>query len=132
MATRPTIDPVASLIHLGRSGQAHALRCTAGIWRELKLKDGDRIVGVIRGRVPADFHADHWEIHPAGDELLMLLSGEVDLILEQRPRDRRIRLRAGKAFIVPRGRWHRFVIRRPCKLLFCTPACGTRHKPVAA
>jgi hypothetical protein len=31
---------------------------------------------------------------------------------------------------VPRGIWHRLVLRQPSDLLFITPAHGTRHRAV--
>jgi mannose-6-phosphate isomerase-like protein (cupin superfamily) len=131
MSQGTSFDPFASLVRLGHAGPARIVSRKARRWPRLTFRDGDRIVGALRGRGPADVHADHWEMHPAGDELLVMLSGEVDLFMQQRPRDRRIRLREGRAFIVPRGLWHRFVVCKPFEMLFCTPARGSRHKPVA-
>src|SRR5262245_3956445 len=48
-----------------------------------------------------------WEMHPAGDELVCLLSGAVDLILEIDGAERRVALRGRSFVIVPQGIWHR-------------------------
>ena len=42
----------------------------------------------------------------------------------------RFGLRGGQACLVPRGVRHRLIPRQPSDLLFITPACGTRHRPV--
>ena len=44
-------------------------------------------------------------MHPEGDELLLLLSGAIDLILQTGDRERVVELRPGAACIVPRGVW---------------------------
>ena len=46
-------------------------------------------------------------MHPDGDELLILLSGRIDLVLDEREQERTVNLRAGKASLVPRGVGHR-------------------------
>jgi mannose-6-phosphate isomerase-like protein (cupin superfamily) len=61
------------------------------------------------------------ELHPDGDELLYLVEGQVDLILDEAAGERRIPLSAGQAFVVPRGVWHRVVVTAPCRLLHFTP-----------
>ena len=69
-----------------------------------------------------------WEIHPGGDECLLLLSGAADVIVEGPGRRRVTRLSAGSACVVPRGRWHRLRTREPGHLLFVTPTVGTRQR----
>ena len=69
-----------------------------------------------------------WEMHPRGDECLYLLSGAADLLVEAAGRNRVTKLSAGGACVVPRGRWHRLLVREPCDLLFITPTLGTRHR----
>lgn len=49
----------------------------------------------------------HWEMHPASDEILILLSGSLELILEEERRERSVVLNSLNAFVVPRGVWHR-------------------------
>jgi len=71
-----------------------------------------------------------WERHPGGDEILVLLSGELELVLDTRGGTRKIRLKAGETFVVPRNTWHRALVKKPGKLMFITPGAGTEHRPV--
>lgn len=73
---------------------------------------------------PADVHYPNWEMHPAGDELLVLLSGA--LAVEWRDGGASP-LCPGMACIVPAGRWHRLILHAPARLIAITPQEGTRH-----
>ena len=68
----------------------------------------------------------HWEMHPAGDELLYLLSGNIDLILEAHDSDEVVNLRPGTAVIVPQGTWHTLTVNEPGDLLSITRGAGTQ------
>ncbi len=71
------------------------------------------------------------EMHPAGDEIVLLLSGNVELILEQDGRRRSVRLSdPGSYVVVPRGTWHTAKTKVPTKMLFITPGRGTQNEPV--
>jgi len=61
------------------------------------------------------------EMHPDGDELLYLVKGAVDMILDEEAGERRLSLQPGQAFVVPRGVWHRVIVKEPCCLLYFTP-----------
>ena len=47
-----------------------------------------------------------WERHPAGDELVVLLSGRIDVVQELEAGYRTVELQPGRAVINPRGIWH--------------------------
>ena len=67
-----------------------------------------------------------WEIHPAGDEFVVLLSGDVDMILARDGGDETIRMNEPGTFvIVPKNTWHTAHIRRPAVMIFITPGEGT-------
>jgi hypothetical protein len=72
---------------------------------------------------------DHREMHPRGDEILILLSGSVDVVLEALGGERRIPLRGRGACIVPRGVWHGQIVHAPSVMMFITPGEGTEHRP---
>lgn len=77
----------------------------------------------------ADVHADHWEIHPAGQEVLSVLSGAARLTLRGQTdptREETVTLPAGTAFVVPQDRWHRLEVDGPTDLQSITPRAGTR------
>lgn len=83
----------------------------------LHLTELDKLsLGVMRfsGQTP-------WERHPDGDELLYALDGEVELtaMTDDGPIARTIR--AGEAFVCPRGVWHRQLPKPWVTILFGTP-----------
>jgi mannose-6-phosphate isomerase-like protein (cupin superfamily) len=86
--------------------------------------------GRLMGSTPQITDWLHWERHSGGDEVLVMLSGEMDIVLETRAGERRTRLKEGQAFVVPRGVWHRGLARKPGMLIFITPGAGTEHRPL--
>jgi mannose-6-phosphate isomerase-like protein (cupin superfamily) len=127
---QPAFDPFATIVHLRPEGRAVRLAWTPDVFRTLAAEAGDRVVGAKHADAPADFHADEWEMHPGGDEVLYLLAGALDVILDEPAGERIFGLEGGQACLVPRGVWHRLVLRRSSDLLFITPARGTRHRAV--
>ncbi len=73
---------------------------------------------------------DQWEMHPEGEELVILLSGRVDLLLDDGVREWKVELRPGQTTINPRGAWHRALVHEPSELMFVTAGKGTQHRPV--
>ena len=69
-----------------------------------------------------------WEIHPAGDELVFLLSGDTDLVLasEEGQSEDIVRVsNPGDYVVVPKGTWHTARPYAPTSMLFLTPGEGT-------
>jgi mannose-6-phosphate isomerase-like protein (cupin superfamily) len=97
----------------------------AGIGERRDLEQG-RLMGITSQS--ADWN--HWERHPAGDEILVLLSGEMELVLDKGGTEERTAVQAGQTFIVPKGTWHRAIVKKPGQLMFVTPGAGTEHRPV--
>ncbi|MFE3223554.1 cupin domain-containing protein [Nocardia sp. NPDC059228] len=77
----------------------------------------------------ADAHGDHWEIHPAGAELVAVLSGGIRMYLRpERPGDEEDSLSVGpgQAYVVPQNRWHRIELEGPTDLMSVTLRRDTR------
>src|SRR5687768_2661534 len=70
-----------------------------------------------------------WERHPAGEEVVVLLSGRIDLIQEIDGEIRRVPMTAGQTAVNPAGVWHTADVHEPGVGLFITPGAGTEHKP---
>jgi mannose-6-phosphate isomerase-like protein (cupin superfamily) len=71
-----------------------------------------------------------WEMHPRGEEVVMLLSGSATMVVEIDGSERRITLEEPGSYVVlPRGTWHRAETREPTTMLFVTPGEGTEHRP---
>ena len=70
-----------------------------------------------------------WEMHPAGDETVILLSGQVDFVLRQDGEDVQVSLKqVGDFAVVPRGTWHTARCTEPSRVLFITPGADTRNE----
>jgi oxalate decarboxylase/phosphoglucose isomerase-like protein (cupin superfamily) len=121
----------ATYVHVEDGPGAVRIEVTDDFWHTLdqrtELHDG-RLITL--GQMASDW--DHWEMHPAGDELVYLLSGAMEFILEMPGGEQVIPLRERQAIIVPRGVWHRARIHRAGDALFVTRGAGTQHRPVSA
>lgn len=71
-----------------------------------------------------------WERHPAGDELVCLISGKATLILDRGDKKDMVELgKPGEYVVVPKGTWHTAKTRVSTTLLFVTPGEGTENRP---
>lgn len=126
-------DLSTDIIHLGLGARAVPLPgfdwsadCMAN-YERLAAPDGAEGRLVTVGEMTASW--DSWERHPAGEEVVALLSGRADLIQEIDGEERRIVLRAGQFIVNPPGVWHTADVHQPGQALFITPGMGTEHKP---
>lgn len=70
-----------------------------------------------------------WEVHPKGDEIVVLLSGEITFVLDIDGEHKDVELKQqGEYVIVPKNTWHTAKTNTPTKALFITPGEGTKHK----
>lgn len=90
--------------------------------------DGDR--GRLVCVVPQTETWDSWERHPAGEEVVYLISGRVDLVQEIDGEEHVVELRPGQALINPPGVWHTARVHEPGTALFITPGRGTEARPL--
>jgi mannose-6-phosphate isomerase-like protein (cupin superfamily) len=91
------------------------------------LKDGC-VVALHHVSGPRDVHYPVWEMHPDGDELLILASGSLSVEFREGQTKRMAPLPPQAAFIVPAGIWHRIVVDKPSVLLAVTPRHNTMHE----
>ena len=75
-------------------------------------------------------HWTSWERHPAGEELVVQLSGAMDFILEDATGERTVSLKGRAAVVVPRGVWHTARVFEPSEAIFITRGDGTEHRPL--
>lgn len=131
--TTGVFDLASTHIHLGLG--ARAIPLPGFEWSEEYLagyaarfaSDGDEGRLVTMGPVTASW--DSWERHPAGEEVVLLLSGRVDLIQRIEGSERRVPLGPGQAVINPPGVWHTADVHEAGDALFITPGRGTEHEP---
>jgi mannose-6-phosphate isomerase-like protein (cupin superfamily) len=116
-------------IHLQPDERALAMEGGPAFWAGIAdRRDLDH--GRLMGSTAQSADWDHWERHPAGEEILLLLSGELELVLDTDQGEQQASLKPGQTFIVPKGVWHRGIVKQPGQLMFITPGAGTEHRPV--
>jgi uncharacterized cupin superfamily protein len=133
MTGDPAFDLDRTYVHLGLGARAEPVpdfEWTPEFlarYEAAHAADGDdgRLVCLIRQGATWD----SWERHPAGEELVVLVSGRVDLIQELDGGPRVVALRAGQAVVNPRGVWHTADVHEPGDALFVTPGRGTEIRP---
>ncbi len=71
-----------------------------------------------------------WERHPAGDEIVLLIDGEVTFVVRDgEANERRITLTDPLSYaIVPKGLWHTACTNVATRVVFLTPGEGTENK----
>ena len=121
-------DLESTFVVLDRAHAATTIEVTPTIWQEL----GEKFEG-FEGRVLVsafEFDKDwsSWERHPAGDEIVCLVSGDVTMMLEGQARGVRL-TQPGSYVVIPRNTWHTAKTSVPTKMIFVTPGKDTDHKP---
>lgn len=84
-------------------------------------------IGVVSLSGPAPHGG---EMHPDGDEVLILLSGRMTVTLEESDGTRTVEVFAGQGLVVPKGVWHQVLPEEPCQLIHVTPGPGGEHRPL--
>jgi mannose-6-phosphate isomerase-like protein (cupin superfamily) len=74
------------------------------------------------------------EVHPDGDEFLYVVSGTMEVILDDGDEksvgvETKVLLRSGEAYLVPRGVWHRVEAVEPSYLIHVTPGPNGGYRP---
>jgi mannose-6-phosphate isomerase-like protein (cupin superfamily) len=95
-----------------------------------------RIDGYTIGAIPnIDGPGPHGgEVHPDGDEFLYVVSGTMELILDDGDEravgvETKVLLRSGDAYVVPHGVWHRLEPVEPSYLIHVTPGPNGGYRP---
>lgn len=118
-----TFDLSRSILGLKRDGKASLVPWESG--------PPPRVDGFIIGAPFTKGNAPHGgEMHPDADEVIFLISGRVDVVLEEDGVENIVEVTPGQAIVVPRGVWHRVLVREPGQLLHITPGPGGEWRPV--
>lgn len=70
------------------------------------------------------------EMHPDGDEVLYLVSGEISVRLELPEGERTVDLHGGQGLVVPQGVWHLITTVEAGQLVHITPGPNHDHRPL--
>jgi mannose-6-phosphate isomerase-like protein (cupin superfamily) len=114
---------------LGPDLQVTPVQVTPTVYQELD----ERFDG-FHGYVLISAHTHHsdwptWERHPAGDEVVVLMSGRARFHLKTDGGIAEVALtEPGRYVVVPRNTWHTAKIAEPTRMLFVTPGEGTENR----
>lgn len=119
-------------IHLGLGAKAVVLpeftgeMAWYGTYAQSTASDG------AEGRLVAEHRFTEswtsWEMHPVGDEVVLVTQGELVLIQELPDGEKRTTLKAGDYAINPAGVWHTADAEAAVTALFITAGMGTVHR----
>lgn len=127
-----TKDILSTYVHFQDDGRANEIPVSASFWKDLAA---GKYPHLEQGRLMTAFTFAEpwstWERHPAGEELVMLLSGSATLVLDESGQERSIELiNPGAYVLVPINVWHTARTAVPTTMLFLTPGAGTEHRSV--
>ena len=121
-------DLANTYVHLHDGPRASMVPVGDDFWQKIEQRDD-----LHRGRLVGTFKYEkswsQWEMHPGGEELVVLLSGSVDFVLEEAGGPRVVQLRGKSSIVVPRGVWHTANVIEPGEALHITWGAGTAHRP---
>lgn len=129
-----TVDPLhvaTTHLRLKSDGRAECLQVTPRFWPDL-----------VAGKY-GTFHHEYlvtshtfetpwtsWEKHPHGDEIVILLAGSAELLLETATGEQVVLLQGpGDYVLVPMNTWHTANAAFSTTLLFITAGEGTEARP---
>jgi uncharacterized cupin superfamily protein len=119
----------SSYVVLEDNGDATPIAVSDRFYEDLEHQFGDFKGKRLISHYTFEKDWDSWEMHPAGDEFVWLLSGQIDFILEQDGAENTVPLNAPGAYLlVPRDTWHTARVHTLSSVLFITPGQGTQHR----
>ncbi|MCB5169943.1 cupin domain-containing protein [Streptomyces bambusae] len=129
------IDLRTTPVHLGLGSRAKPIEGFAWDPEVLQAYSAAVAADGAEGRMVTIFDGDgfddQWERHPAGDELVVCLSGSVTVTRDVDGVPHRIVLGPGEATVNPAGTWHAVDMAGPASILTITAGLGTDHRPRA-
>ncbi|MGX1952687.1 cupin domain-containing protein [Streptomyces anulatus] len=130
---RNAMDLRTTPVHLGLGSRAKPVEGFAWDPEVLQAYSAAVAADGAEGRMvmifDGDGRGDHWESHPAGDELVVCLSGSVTVTRDVDGVPERVLLGPGEATINPAGVWHVVDMEGPTSILAITAGLGTEHRP---
>lgn len=122
------LDPASTYAHLGVGPEVTQLPLTPDFWPTI----GQR-TDIHSGRLFAAYDMegdwDVWEVHPAGDELVMALGGSMTFHFDEGDNVTQLKVPDGHYAVVPAGVWHTADVPRPCRMIGITWGEDTEHRP---
>ena len=126
MSENHVVDLTETYLSLGQTGKIETIRGGDEFW-SLPAAEIERY-GARWFVSEYVFERDWptWEMHPNGEEIVYLLSGALDLILEKDDARETLELRSKGLVIVPRGTWHTAKIIETSRVMVVTLGSETQ------
>ena len=129
---REPVNLLTTPLHLGLGSRARLVQGFAwdpGVleaYAAAVAADGaeGRMVMIFDGDGPGD----HWERHPAGDEVVVCLSGRVKVVRDSEDTIDEVLLEPGEATVNPAGVWHAVDMDGQARILTITAGVGTEQR----
>ena len=123
----PTLDLERTYLSLDGQGQVRS-HPVDGFWES--VDENPSLLGTLVAAFVSHEDWPHWEMHPAGEEVLVLIDGRMTMILDEPGGERRVEMTPGSTCIVPRGVWHRALVPEVSRFMGLTYGAGTQHRPI--
>jgi mannose-6-phosphate isomerase-like protein (cupin superfamily) len=114
-----------NFIHLSEGPAVVPLPVGADFWQNVAFLPAGRLVSLIT--TAENWRG--WEVHWHGDEVVLQMTGAMELVLEWPEGPSSVVLRPGMFYIVPAGTWHTANVVEPGAALFITLGHGTEGRP---
>lgn len=123
-------DLTSTYLHLGEGPDLTILPVTDDFWPTISER-----AELQRGRLVTSFAetADWstWEMHPAGDEVILCTEGRMVFHLDDGSDVSTVDVPAPGCIVVPTGVWHTADVPERSRIVVITWGEGTRHHPRA-
>ncbi len=71
-----------------------------------------------------------WKMHPAGDEIIYLLDGSINVIINQANLSNTLKLRSNGVITIPRRVWYTIQVISPCHVLNISRELNTKLRQI--
>lgn len=130
MQTKP-LDLASTFVVLDPDLAAEPVNVTATIFEELEERYEGFSGHLLVSSFSFDTNWSTWELHPAGDEIVVLLGGEAEMVIDEAGEEVAYRLtEPGQYVIVPRNSWHTGRTASSATVVLITPGEGTANEPI--
>ena len=124
-----SLNPQRTYVHLAEDGVATEVPGGEEFWSMPEAEIERYGNGWLVSEFAFETDWPNWEMHPNADEFVYLLSGSVEMLLEQPEGLKKVALTGSGAVVVPRGIWHTAKVAAPSRMLHVTRGAGTEHRP---
>ena len=125
VAQPETFDLQSVFLALNGAGRATSL---PGEDFMARLGQAPADMAYLVGVYPMTADWPHWEMHPKGCEVLVMLDGLLEMTLDHDGAMSTVMMNPGSTLTIPPGAWHTARVLQPGKLLGITYGEDTQHR----